>query len=34
MSVLTGQPGRGGDKGDVKVVLNFTSDSDIAQGRH
>jgi uncharacterized repeat protein (TIGR01451 family) len=34
MSVLTGQPGRGGDKGDVRVVLNFTSDSDIAQGRH
>ena len=34
MSVLNGQPGRGGDKGDVQVVLNFTSDSDIAQGRH
>ena len=34
MSVLTGQPGRGGDKGDVQVVLNFTSDSDIGQGRH
>ena len=34
MTVQTGQPGRNAQKGDVQVVLLFTSDSDIAQGRH
>jgi uncharacterized repeat protein (TIGR01451 family) len=33
MTVLTGQPGRDAQKGDVQVVLNFTSDSDIIQGK-
>lgn len=32
MTVQTGQPGRDAQKGDVKVVLLFTSDSDIIQG--
>jgi uncharacterized repeat protein (TIGR01451 family) len=33
MTVLTGQPGRDAQKGDVQVVLLFTSDSDITQGK-
>ena len=33
MSVQTGQPGRDAQKGDVQVVLLFTSDSDIIQGK-
>jgi hypothetical protein len=32
MTVQTGQPGRDAQKGDVQVVLLFTSDSDIIQG--
>jgi uncharacterized repeat protein (TIGR01451 family) len=33
MSVLTGRPGRPAQKGDVQVVINLTSDSDIIQGK-
>ena len=33
MTVQTGQPGRDAQKGDVQVVLLFTSDSDITQGK-
>ena len=31
--VLTGQPGRDGDKGDIEVQINLTSDSDAYAGR-
>jgi hypothetical protein len=33
MTVIQGQPGRDAQKGDVQVVLLFTSDSDITQGK-